>query len=268
MGTHTERRMLGTRPTRALPISMSRAGGTSARRSSCRGCERAWPGTTDDKVIDEVLVRNHYQNRAAGVGVDADDVWLDLGGNIGMFAKLALSAGGRVVSVDSSRRTPRCPRQPGQLATGHAVVEAASACRAGALRVCSSYNKHRHSFHDMRHWNAARGEWRAARPREVVRVPVVTLASLLDRYPGINAIKMDIEGSEIPLLESLDARTCAPIRKLVFEYTFDVDPSIPRFLAITDRLRRFFSTVHHNKIDARQREYRHYPPCITVYCRK
>ena len=262
-----------TRPTRRVDRVVARWGYVGQAFVVPRLRVRVRPGTTDDKVIDEVLVRNHYQNRAAGVGVDADDVWLDLGGNIGTFALLALSAGGRVVSVEPEPENAAMLRAnlAANFATGHAVVEAGVGLRAGrgALRVCNgSYNKYRHSFHDMRHWNAARGEWRAARPREVVRVPVVTLASLLDRYPGINAIKMDIEGSEIPLLESLDARTCAPIRKLVFEYTFDVDPSIPRFLAITDRLRRFFSTVHHNKIDARQREYRHYPPCITVYCRK
>ena len=77
---------------------------------------------------------------------------------------------------------------------------------------------------------------------------------------------MDIEGAEIPLLESLDAATCKPLRKLVFEYTFDVDPSIPRFLAIVRRLKQWFPTVHYTKVNPKDKEYRHYPPCTMVYC--
>ena len=41
---------------------------------------------------------------------------------------------------------------------------------------------------------------------EAVQVPIVALTDLLRQYPTINAIKMDIEGAEIPLLESLDGR--------------------------------------------------------------
>ena len=94
---------------------------------------------------------------------------------------------------------------------------------------------------------------------------------LLTKMYGTNPrapplVKMDIEGAEIPLLESLDAATCKPLRKLVFEYTFDVDPSIPRFLAIVRRLKQWFPTVHYTKVNPKDKEYRHYPPCTMVYC--
>jgi hypothetical protein len=64
-------------------------------------------GTSDEKVIKELLVGSGcYQFPRFDPRpfiVEAGDVWLDIGGNIGVFALLVLSVGGRVVSMEPEK---------------------------------------------------------------------------------------------------------------------------------------------------------------------
>lgn len=226
------------------------------------------PDTTDDKVIAEVLTGNAYQNRTARFTIDADDKWLDLGGNIGTFALLALAAGGTVVSVEPEPENAALMRTnlAANFQTGWSVRECGVAPEPGTmeLQLCNgTRNKYRHSMFVIKHWNTKHKAWKTpTKPRETVAVPVESLASMLD---GINAVKMDIEGMEIELLESLTDAMCTGLQKLVFEYTWDVDPSVPRFLAIVKHLRQWF-TVHYTGVNADEPEYRHYPAATMVYC--
>ena len=47
-------------------------------------------GTTDEKVIPEVLKTNVYQSKKNDFYIESKDRWLDLGGNIGTFLLLCL----------------------------------------------------------------------------------------------------------------------------------------------------------------------------------
>lgn len=222
--------------------------------------------TTDEKVIDEVLVNHVYQNRTAKMQVETSDCWLDLGANIGTFALLALSAGGSVLSVEPEQHNLTLLRKnvahnfTNKPTPRFRVLEAGVACSSGEmpLYLCNGdYNKYRHSMYLQKN-------------RASVSVPVIAFAKLLQERVGkhtINAVKMDIEGMEIELLEKcVDRQTFANVRKLVFEYTFDVDPSIPRFMRIINTLRKFFPVVHFTRVNPNEKEYRYYPPCTTVYC--
>jgi hypothetical protein len=85
---------------------------------------------------------------------------------------------------------------------------------------------------------------------------------------SFNAIKMDIEGAEIPILEHLNAedyRTYG-IEKLVFEYSFDVDDSIPRFMNIIRKLSQAFNMVHFTKVKPTELHYTYFPAATLVYC--
>ena len=81
---------------------------------------------------------------------------------------------------------------------------------------------------------------------------------------------MDIEGSEILILEFLTATHYKQynIQKLVFEYSFDVDRSIPRFLRIIHNLKKYFSRVHYDKVKENELEYNYFPACTNVFCIK
>jgi hypothetical protein len=79
---------------------------------------------------------------------------------------------------------------------------------------------------------------------------------------------MDIEGTEIELLENIDLNYLKNIRKLVFEYSFDVDKSIPRFLNIIKRLKQEFNLIHYDKVKENELEYNYFPPATMIYCKK
>lgn len=222
------------------------------------------PGTTDEKVIQEVLLDNVYQNRRnAQCAVERTDCWLDLGANIGTFSLLVRSLGARVVSVEPE------PTNVALLKTNLAanfpprhqlVVAAGVAARRGTAQLYlanGAHNKYRHSMYMTKGRGTA------------LTVPVRGLGDLLrTRVDGVpvNAVKLDIEGMEIPLLEAYADKFGPHVRKVVFEYTFDADPSIPRFLEITKRLRRHFDVVHHRYIDPKAKEYKFFPPAVTVWC--
>lgn len=64
-------------------------------------------------------------------------------------------------------------------------------------------------------------------------------------------------GAEIDILEELKPEDYKGIDKVVYEYSFDIDPSIPRFLAIVEKLRKVFRLVHYTKVNETELEYRH-----------
>lgn len=71
-----------------------------------------------------------------------------------------------------------------------------------------------------------------------------TLTRILQDYPDINAIKMDIEGSEHDVIKSTDwSKT--NINKLVFEYSFDHSPVMDKFYDLIEYLEMYFSRVYH-----------------------
>ena len=86
-----------------------------------------------------------------------------------------------------------------------------------------------------------------------------------------DGVKMDIEGSEIEILEHISIQDWEKwnTKKLVFEYSFDRDKSIPRFFAIINNLKKYFTIVKYLKgINPNELEYNYYPPMTIVYCIK
>jgi len=220
------------------------------------------PNTTDEKVITEVLKTNVYEKRSLGFFVSTGDRWLDLGGNIGTFALLALSHGATVVSCEPEpdnlemlernlrHNFPNGAGKDWQIVAAAVTVDPADTID---LYLCKGdYNKYRHTIYHKR-------------GRASTKVNNIHVRELLqgDKF---NAIKIDIEGAEIDILEELDTGDYVGIDKLVYEYSFDIDPSIPRFLKIIERLRKTFRTVHYTKVKDNELEYKHFPAATMVYC--
>jgi FkbM family methyltransferase len=204
------------------------------------------PATTDKTAAIEVIKAHVYDR--GHITVEPSDVWLDAGANIGSFSVLAASKGARVVAVEPH---PENVAMLKQNVSGRSVevIEAAVAVMGGeaSLFVCNGEeNKYRHTLATIR-------------GRESISVQVLPIQPLLDR---VNAVKLDIEGTEIEVLEVCDF---SGIRKLVFEYHFDRCRSIPRFLAICDRLRAFGFTVEARQMPDRE-TYDFYPAATIVRC--
>jgi len=220
------------------------------------------PGTTDEKVVPEVLVRGVYEKPKLGFLVEPQDKWLDLGGNIGTFVLFCLARG--VTSVASYEPEPenfalltKNVKDNFPDAKRVTLVEKAVSVKKGTmpLFLCKGdYNKYRHTLCPKR-------------GRATVHVHVEGIVPTLKKH-GSDCLKMDIEGAEIEILEflSVDHYRTLGLRKLVFEYSFDVDKSIPRFMAIIRRLRKYFPVVHYDKVKEHELVYDYFPACTLVYC--
>jgi FkbM family methyltransferase len=215
--------------------------------------------TTDIKVIEEVLLRKVYEQQ--GLAIEGSDRWLDLGGNIGTFAMLVMSRGAYVTSYEPEITNANLltvnlnSNFPDRPFTVHQCAVSTINDEAVNLYICKGdYNKYRHTMVPVR-------------GRQVVKVPNVHIVDVL-KSKQFNAIKMDIEGAEIPILELLtpdDWRNFG-IEKLVFEYSFDVDKSIPRFNRIIDILKQAYHKVIFTKVKQDEDEYKYYPAMTIVYC--
>lgn len=206
------------------------------------------PGTTDIKVLEEVIRKNVYEHQSLGLRIEPNDIWLDLGGNIGVFSLLCISKGAFPITYEPEPENIRMCQQ-----NGIEVVPLAVSVTNGSvpLYVCNGeYNKYQHTLCKKR-------------GRKTIMVETVSFDSLISDGT-VTAVKMDIEGAEIAILESQDR--WYNVEKLVFEYSFDVDPSIRRFLDIIERLRQSFATVHYTKVKSDQEFYRHFPRSTIVYC--
>jgi len=86
--------------------------------------------------------------------------------------------------------------------------------------------------------------------------------------PDGACVKMDIEGAEMPILES----TTRKFKKLVFEWSFDIDPSLPRFWNVMDKLSEQYKIASiGNTARIKTRDYdtwqkSWFPACTNVFC--
>ena len=220
------------------------------------------PETTDEKVIDEVLNKNVYEKPKLGFVIQSGERWLDLGANIGTFSLLALSRGAEVYACEPEPNNLKILENNldlnfnDYLILPYAITSGKD--KYTKLYVCSGdYNKYRHTVYPKR-------------GRKAIQVPQYNIRDLLRDIGGVDGIKMDIEGAEIDILEYLtpDDYMKNGVRKLVFEYSFDIDPSIPRFLAIVKSLREYFDVVEYSKVKEDELEYRHFPAATLVFCQK
>lgn len=217
------------------------------------------PGTTDDKVIDEVITRRVYEHKKFGFVINDAPIWLDLGGNIGTFTCLAAYRGCKVITFEPEPENFAMLKYNVKLNKLDKMVELNQAGIIGGpdstvnLYVCKGdYNKYRHTIFKKR-------------GRETIPIKVLNFMAVLDRTKA-NGVKIDIEGAEIELLESV-VTWPDHVTHIVFEYSFDIDPSIARFKGIIDSLKKQFD-IHHRKIDWSSEKYLFYPPAVIVYCKK
>ena len=214
------------------------------------------PDTTDQKVIDEVVTRHVYDHKKFGFRVEDCPKWLDLGANIGTFSCLAASKGCKVVAFEPEPDNFRLLNENLALNSSQGVTVFQEGVVAGPdgtldLYLCKGdYNKYRHTIFKKR-------------GRQSIQIRVRNFQKVLEECRP-HGVKIDIEGAEIELLESV---TVWPehVTHVVFEYSFDIDPSIARFKKIIDSLATQFQ-VHHRKVDWNLEKWSWFPQAILVYC--
>jgi FkbM family methyltransferase len=216
------------------------------------------PETTDVKVIAEVIKRNVYERKKMNFFIKDSPKWLDLGGNIGTFTCLAASKGCSVVTFEPEPDNFKLLTENVELNKSNNVTlyqEGVVVGDSGTLDlyVCKGdYNKYRHTICKKR-------------GRATIPIKVRNFKSVLNEYRP-TGVKIDIEGAEIEILESMKTWPDF-VTHIVFEYSFDIDKSIPRFKKIIDSLSKQYE-VFHSKFDETKPTWEFFPQAILVYCLK
>ena len=183
--------------------------------------------SSDERVLREVIEKKCYQRRSAGFDVERGERWLDLGANIGAFAVYCALRGAQAVCYEPE---PECFKILNKNVPEFTLYNTAiSALPNGALNFYSSPLAA----------NYYRGTLIA--PRSVKKVSQIKNkhAKFLcsQKFDGV---KLDIEGSEGPLLDQWLLPRC---KKIVFEYHTSRDTSMANFSRRMKQLRKRFEHV-------------------------
>ena len=212
------------------------------------------PGFSDLKTFEEVLGRKAYQAR--GMTIEKGERWMDCGGNVGAFTLLACAAGADVTTYEPDPYSAKMIRRNLALNGFDAEVKVAALVHDDTdqvrLHVGNNGNVWRNSI--VKKWN-----------NKGLTVQALNFDREAERF---DACKMDIEGAEMPILETTDRR----FEKLVYEWSFDVDPSLSRLWNVIDkqqehyRVEAAFSSFRYKRRDYDRWQDSWFPPCTNVFC--
>lgn len=209
--------------------------------------------TTDEKVIKEVINNHCYFNN--DVQPSIDDYWLDLGGNIGCFFIPIFDKIKCCISLEPEYENFNIMKLNIKNNNINNVLPLNIACTYSGteslLYLCKNpNNKYRHSVIKIKN-------------RDTIPIKSICFLELLEQYPEINCIKMDIEGAEMEILEKYNEWN--RFNKICFEWDFDRDKSIKRFYNVIDKLSNEF-IIYHQKIDRNNIKFSYFPTGVVVLC--
>jgi hypothetical protein len=187
------------------------------------------PGTSDERVLEEVVAKATYRRVRMGFDVYPGETWLDLGANIGAFALYCKLRGATAVCYEPdpdcfdllARNVPAFEK--------HAVAITVQVAPTIAF-------------------------WRGRAPADHYRATAYPTPGL-PRHPSgelpnrhgafltgltFDGVKMDVEGAEGGLLDAGFIPSC---RKLCLEYHLSRDPSMANLQRRLEWLRRRFRNV-------------------------
>ena len=207
-------------------------------------------GTSDLKTFEEVVGRNVYEKRGNKIG--RGEPWYDCGGNVGAFALLALHKGADVEifepdpfnceMIERNLKLSDRTAKLNQLALVHNDTKSAK------LFVGNNGNYWRNSI--VKNWNGKGVE--------------VSCAKFDDVVPSGVCVKMDIEGMEMPIVET----TNRTFKKFIFEWSFDIDPDLERYWRVLEKLRKTYDvtcTTYADKgVTVWPKSW--FPACENVFC--
>jgi len=210
--------------------------------------------TSDLKTFEEVIGKDVYQKK--GMKILAGEHWIDCGGNVGAFTLLACSLGAKVTVYEPDPNNCLMIEKNLELNNFTAKVVCAglvhNEVKKANLYVGNNGNVWRNSMY--KNWNG-----------KGLKVDCVNFDEAVS--DGV-CVKMDIEGAEMPILENTQRK----FKKLVFEWSFDIDPSLPRFWSIIEKLELIYklgsvgntAKFQSRDYDVWQKSW--FPACTNVFC--
>lgn len=211
-------------------------------------------GFSDKKTFDEVIGNDTYQKK--GMRIMPGEHWMDCGGNVGAFTLLACSKGASVTVYEPDPYNCEMIEKNLKLNNFKAEIKQAALVHNDKkeiiLFIGNNNNVWRNSI--VKKWN-----------NKGIKVPCLNFDQEAAKHQNC---KMDIEGAEMLILEN----TNHVFKKLVFEWSFDIDASLPRFWNIIERLQKNYEVQNiGNTAKFQTRDYdvwqkSWFPACTNVFC--
>lgn len=219
-------------------------------------------GTSDFKAIKEVVIDGGYEKK--GFSIESGETWIDIGANCGAFCVLAASRGAKVIAFEPD---------PENASIARANIEANRFSKSIQLHDVGLTEKKepaeaaffRHTANGNLWRNGMFRKWNNGETIKIKTVPVEPY------WSKENCVKLDAEGIEMPILERFAE---IRLRKLVFEWSFDIDGSISRFEKTIGRLRKTYPNIFFNDAFLAYSKEKGFstwqpswfPACRTVWC--
>jgi FkbM family methyltransferase len=210
--------------------------------------------TSDYKTFDEVIQRDVYRKK--GMTIEKGEIWVDCGGNVGAFTLLACSLGAKVTVYEPDPNNCKMIEKNLKLNSFDANIVCAglvhNEAKKANLYVGNNGNVWRNSM--FKNWNG-----------KGIKVDCVNFDESIQDG---SCVKIDIEGAEMPILET----TKRKFKKMVFEWSFDIDPGLPRFWNIIEKLQKQYEVADiGNTAKFSSRDYdvwqkSWFPACTNVFC--
>ena len=223
-------------------------------------------GSSDQKSVDETWVRKAYQKPMLPFTINEGEKWLDLGANIGAFACYAAVKGCQVRAYEpqiDNCEMIRINAELNNVADKIEIIKAAVVPQSQDGKTLNFYEStnpasfRRHTLY---------GNYLNSSKKKNITVTSVTAAGFNSLIKdGYNCIKMNIEGAEIPIINELENNL--NIKKMVFEYSFDMDNKISTYVAVIEKLKTLFKLVKSSRtIPLHLETYPFYPPNTYIFC--
>jgi FkbM family methyltransferase len=213
-------------------------------------------GTSDFKAIKEVVIDSSYKRRT--FFPEAEEQWIDIGANCGAFSVWAASFGASVIGFEPDPDNAAMAEMNAQL---NGFSKKIKTIHSGATEgdVNLSVMLHRNTANGNLWRNSIYKKWQGG---ESVKVNLVPIGQFWNKD---NCIKLDAEGVEMPILEKY-AKT--RVKKLVFEWSFDIDSSLKRFETVISMLKTIYTNVVYSPYSAGHTQWQKswFPACRTVFC--
>lgn len=180
-------------------------------------------GFSDLKTFNEVLGNEVYLKK--GMTIMPGETWMDCGGNVGAFTLLACSKGANVTVYEpdpyNCEMIEKNLKANGFKAEIKQVALVHDDRKDAILFVGNNNNVWRNSI--VKKWN-----------NKGLKVPCMNFDMEAEKF---DCCKMDIEGAEMLILEN----TQKVFKKLVYEWSFDIDDSLQRFWDIVEKQQKQYS---------------------------
>jgi FkbM family methyltransferase len=203
------------------------------------------PNTSDQKAIDEVVTKKDYERKY--FKPSKDDVWADLGANIGAFSRLYADDVKKIYAYEPSPISYSLLVENTKDKPNVECIQKAVSNKDGTIQ-----------FYERPKQN-----WRNS-TRNIFKDSVLTFVGCIgaDKLPeDVNAVKIDVEGSELEIMEALDM---SKINKLIMEWSFDFLPEIKHYRVAVEVMKQNFDNVIYGEVKGEVWQKNWFPPCKKI----